>query len=252
MGFICENCQKNFDSGYGTKNRFCSKNCCYAFVAKKGTIVKARNVKVGYCKLCGKKCKNENSLKNHEIRCPKNSKRASKNCGGRKKGKTYKQKNSNYILKCRENKIVPDITPYKSWQGKKHTNEQKNKISESMKIAHAEGRAYHWKRRVSEPSRPEKFLIEVLKNEFQMKENKDYEREVYYHGFFLDFVWKEKKLVIEMDGEQHQTSQVQIERDKRKDALLKAEGFKELRIPWKDCFNNPKDYILKIGVFLNQ
>lgn len=136
------------------------------------------------------------------------------------------------------------------WLGRNHTDAQKQKISEGMKKAHAEGRAGHWIRRVAEPSRPEQFLVEVLKNELQMEEGKDYKREVYFNGFFLDFVWEEKKLVIEMDGEQHQTLKEQVERDKRKDALLKAEGYKEMRIPWKECFHEPKAWIEKIKAFL--
>lgn len=133
-----------------------------------------------------------------------------------------------------------------SFLNKKHTEEQKRKISESMKKAHKEGRAHVWTHRVTEPTRPEQFLIDVLKNELNMECGKDYIRELPYNGFFLDFCWVDRKIVIEMNGEQHQTLQEQIERDKRKDALLKADGYTELRIPWKDCFHNPKEWILKV------
>lgn len=72
------------------------------------------------------------------------------------------------------------------WTGRKHTEESKKKISESMKKAHAEGRSYIWKHRMTEPSRPEQFLIDVLKNELNMECGTDYLREVPYNGFLLD------------------------------------------------------------------
>ena len=134
--------------------------------------------------------------------------------------------------------------------GKHHSDESKKRISDSMKTAHAEDRAYTWSHRTTEPSYPEQFLIKVLKNEFNLECGVDYFREVPFHGYFLDFCFTERKIVIEMDGEQHTRFSDQVERDKRKDALLKDEGYTELRIPWKDCFNNPKEWIGKVANLL--
>lgn len=149
---------------------------------------------------------------------------------------------SYHINHCKENPNKKALY----WEGKCHSEESKKKISDGMKNAHEEGRAYVWKHRMTEPTRPEQFMIDVLKNELNMENGKDYLREVPYNGFFLDFCWIDKKIVIEMDGEQHQRFQEQIEKDKRKDALLKADGYKELRIPWQECFQNPKEWIEKV------
>lgn len=67
--------------------------------------------------------------------------------------------------------------------GKPILEETKKKISESMKKAHAEGRAHNigncrWN---NEPSYSEKFFMEVIANEF---EDKNYTREYPFFGFF--------------------------------------------------------------------
>lgn len=131
------------------------------------------------------------------------------------------------------------------------TDEMRERMSETMKNAHKEGRAFSWadlsKRK--EHSWPEKWLIEVLKNECNLVEGIDYETEVKFHTFSLDFVFPNKK-VIEMDGSQHKVSEYQKDCDKRKDALLQEEGWSELRVDWDYCYTNSKDAIKRIIEFL--
>lgn len=127
------------------------------------------------------------------------------------------------------------------WLNKKHSEESKKKISEGMKNAHKERRAHNigecrWK---CEPSYPEKFFIDVIKNEFQEQK---YVREYYILGYSLDFAWVDKKLEIEIDGDQHEKIENQIH-DQQRDKILEENGWKTLRIKWKDMFNNPKKYI---------
>ena len=52
-----------------------------------------------------------------------------------------------------------------------------------------------------------------------------FRRQVPFRGFILDFVCFEKRLVIEIDGSQHASS----ERDAARDAKLAAEGFQIAR-----------------------
>ena len=130
--------------------------------------------------------------------------------------------------------------------------EKMEAASEKVKLAHKEGRAHNigssrWN---NEHSYPEKWLIRVLENEFQMIENKDYRTELSFGKFSLDFAWPDKKLCIELDGEQHEKFEEQKRRDKEKDALLKERGWRELRISWKDCYSRPKYYISIIGSLL--
>ena len=144
---------------------------------------------------------------------------------------------------------------FPSWLGRVHTEESKRKISESMKKAHAEGRAHNigecrWN---NKPSYPEQWFMKVLLNEFGMELGKDYEREVPFHKFSLDFAWKDKKNCVEIDGEQHERFKEQKRRDEEKDLLLKEEGWLEIRKPWKEIFNEPKKFIEEVrNILLEQ
>lgn len=129
----------------------------------------------------------------------------------------------------------------KGFLNKKLTDEHKKKISDGMKKAHKEHKAHNigecrWK---CEPSYPEQFFMEVIKNEFQ---DQKYIREYYILGYSLDFAWIDKKFEIEIDGEQHEKIENQIH-DQQRDQILRENGWKTLRIKWKEMFNNPKKYV---------
>lgn len=128
--------------------------------------------------------------------------------------------------------------------GKTISEDVRKKISESMKKAHSDGRAHNigecrWK---NEHSRPERWLIGVLQNEFGLTENVDYRTDFQFYKFSLDFAWPERKICIEMDGDQHEKPE-QHRRDMEKDKLLKENDWKFIRIKWKDCCKNPDIYI---------
>lgn len=139
----------------------------------------------------------------------------------------------------------------KNWcDGKNLSEETKKKISNSMKKAHAEGRAHNigqcrWN---NKPSYPEQFFMEVIKNEFQ---DKDYQKEYPFFKYSIDFAWVNKKLAIEIDGQQHQRDEKQKTRDLQKDKLLKENGWKLLRIKWKDMYNDSKFWINKSKLFID-
>ncbi len=138
----------------------------------------------------------------------------------------------------------------KTWLGKNHTQETKDKVSEGMKIAHKEGRAWNigMSRWNNKSSYPEEFFIKVIKNEF---EDKNYQKEYPFGIYSLDFAWVEKKKVIEIDGDQHQRFEEYQERDKRKDKFLQENGWKVLRISWKDMFHNTKEEINRCKKFIS-
>lgn len=131
----------------------------------------------------------------------------------------------------------PDRIPF-SYEGKHLTTEHKAKISSSVKRAHDEGRGHTWKNRWNNPSFAKKWLYSVLDSL-----NVAYKKEMPFYGFFLDVAIKEKGLCIEIDGEQHYDTirfPEQIEIDKRKDDLLKKDGWIELRLRWSDVQKNPE------------
>lgn len=55
-----------------------------------------------------------------------------------------------------------------------------------------------------------------------------------------------------MDGRFHKISEYQKDCDRRKDELLKSEGYEELRIDWEYCFKHPKEIIQKIKEFIGE
>lgn len=119
-----------------------------------------------------------------------------------------------------------------------------------MKTAHAEGRAHNignsrWNH---EPSWPEKWFMRVVENEFK---DKNYVREYPFHGFSLDFAWPDKKLCIEIDGEQHERFPEYRARDARKDSALAAEGWQVLRLKWRNVYQNPKNAIQTARGFID-
>lgn len=167
------------------------------------------------------------------------------------KGKT--KDDDERIAKCgksyHEKVLNGDIIPPQL--GKPHTEETKKKISQSMKLAHSKGIAHNigQSRWNNEPSYPEKWFMEVISNEF---EDKNYIREYSFSKYSLDFAWIDKKLCIEIDGEQHQRFEEYIERDRFKDILLEKEGWKVLRMPWKEVYNNPKLWIEQAKSFIHE
>jgi very-short-patch-repair endonuclease len=62
-----------------------------------------------------------------------------------------------------------------------------------------------------------------------------FRRQVPFQSFVLDFVCFEKRIVIEIDGSQHASSQ----RDMTRDAVLMAEGFRIARYWNNDVLQQP-------------
>lgn len=195
---------------FETRRKLCSHKKEQGHYTYKG----ASRIENGFCKFCERKFSTINAISFHEKHCLKNPNRI-------------------------------------SYKGHRHSDETRKKLSEHMKKLHAEGNAFSWadlsKRK--EPSWPEKWFIEALKNEFGYLENKDYEREIKFYTFSLDFVFPGKK-VIEIDGSQHKRSEYQKDCDRRKDEKLKQDGWKELRIDWDECFKNPKETLQSVKAFL--
>ena len=136
-------------------------------------------------------------------------------------------------------------------KGKPLSDECKLKMSNTMKKRHQLGLACTLSdlRRKEKPSYPEQWLMKVIENE---NLNKNYIREYKFHTFSLDFVWLSDKKVIEMDGRFHKISEYQKDCDRRKDNLLKEEGWKELRIDWEYCCNNTQEIIKQIKEFIGE
>lgn len=133
--------------------------------------------------------------------------------------------------------------------GKPLPEETKIKISNSMKLAHKEGRAWNigksrWN---NKKSYPEEFFTQVILNEF---EDKNFIPEYSIGIYSLDFAWPHKKRGIEINGDQHYRFDEYIERDRRKLDYLSASGWEILIIDWKKMFKDTKTWIHKAKTFI--
>jgi len=128
-------------------------------------------------------------------------------------------------------------------------------ISKSIKKRVDNGSHNGWQSR-NIISYPEQFFIKVLDNnniEFKFNYPINKRKDLYIdepYNYFLDFYFPEKKIALEIDGNQHK---YRTEHDRLRDERLQNVGIKIFRIKWKSINNDKgKEYIKdEIEKFLN-
>lgn len=192
------------------------------------------------CKYCGKVCKNANSLRNHERLCKENPEKQESSWikfnherGAWNKGltkETDERVNKQSKTLTEEYKFGRLVNAIK---GTKHSDEHKKKISESRKqylIEHPDKVPYLINHHSKGDSYPEKYFKEVFDNE-----HVDYKQNYYQCGYFLDFAWLEKKIYLEVDGEQHYLDKRIVEHDKVRTQKLLENGWTCIkRVRWSE------------------
>ena len=194
------------------------------------------------CQFCGKEWKNRNSLCNHERQCKLNPNRQlgvgfTKFNADRKAGLVTSW-NAGLTADSDERvaKHAKAVAEYYAtndafWKGKKHTEETKNKISQSRKqylLEHPDQVPYLLNHS-SKESYPEMYFTELFENE-EINLHKEY----YCLGYFLDFCDPLKKIDIEIDGEQHYVDTKIAEHDKVRNATLEEAGWTVFRVRWAE------------------
>lgn len=180
-----------------------------------------RNISVTYgdyaCKFCGKNMHTTSTgIRLHEMRCLKNPER-----------------------------VLHDYSNQK-------TPEYRQKCSERQKLRHKLGLAKGFPNRSHmKHSYSELWVIGLLKNEYNMEENVHYRTEMPFHQFFLDFAWPDKRLCIEVDGNQHLMPERKA-KDEMKDEMLRNEGWKILRIKWGFITTHKQETKEYIDTFLKE
>lgn len=205
---LCEKCYSQHDGTYGS-GRFCSANCSRSF---------------------------SSSLKREET-----NKKVSKSLKNKKRSKRWIGKDITRNCKFCEIQFQakrPDQVACSRECVRKNgeqslTDEQKLKRSKLMsshaKRRHESGDKIGWSTRSKiDPSYPESIAIKFLDSE-----NIQYVRELPVGRFFIDFAIEKDRIAIEIDGQQHLKPE-RIQSDKRKDDLLKLEGWKVFRIKWPE------------------
>lgn len=114
----------------------------------------------------------------------------------------------------------------------KHTDETKSKLSEIRKkylLENPDKVPYLLNHYSKGPSYPEKYFDEILS-----KSGLIYEKYYRIGLYELDFAFLDKKIDLEIDGSQHILDNRILESDLRRDDYMKINGWKVIRINWKD------------------
>lgn len=157
-------------------------------------------------------------------------------------GQSIRDLCAKYNIKCKEwvrCKLLKGITRNASESGKiAHKNKSESfKLSEEAKAKiraarlkfmeeHPEQTA--WRCSKNNTSYPEKCFIKYLEDR-GIDKKYEIEREKSFFPYFADFAFNEIKLVVEIDGSQHESDKERVERDKKKDELIQSLGWKVIR-----------------------
>ena len=69
-------------------------------------------------------------------------------------------------------------------------------------------------------------------------------------GYEVDAVWRRERLVVEVDGFAFHGSRYAFERDRRKDQRLTAEGWRVLRVTWRQLVDEREAVAARLGAAL--
>ena len=70
------------------------------------------------------------------------------------------------------------------------------------------------------------------------------------HRFEVDLLWEEQRLAIETDGEQTHGTPVAFQRDRLRDQVLVAAGYRTARVTWSQVRNEPTAVVNRIARML--
>ncbi len=70
------------------------------------------------------------------------------------------------------------------------------------------------------------------------------------HGYLVDFIWLEQRLIVEIDGYATHGNRAAFERDHRRDQVLIAAGYRVIRITWRQLIDAPYEVTAHLAVAL--
>ena len=216
---FCKQCNNKFL--YNERHKtFCNASCAASFNNLKRILSNATKEKIS---------------KSLGGRGKKYKKEYKKNCIGCKKEYKTRIKNQKYCSRLCVRKYA----------SKQPEAREKNRQAQLKLVK--EGKHIGWKSRTKKPSYPEQYFIDLFNNE----NINGWKREYKVGAYFIDFAFEKKMIALEIDGKQHWENLDRIERDKRKDKILKEQGWKIFRIKWFNPVNenNKKKLYTKINEF---
>ncbi|MEA2213357.1 MAG: hypothetical protein QOF83_3305 [Solirubrobacteraceae bacterium] len=69
-------------------------------------------------------------------------------------------------------------------------------------------------------------------------------------NFEVDFLWRAQRVVVEFDGFEFHRHRAQFEKDRRRDQVLIAAGFRVIRLTWRQLRDEPMALAVRIGQVL--
>jgi very-short-patch-repair endonuclease len=72
------------------------------------------------------------------------------------------------------------------------------------------------------------------------------------HGYEVDLLWWQQRLVVEVDGYRFHSTRAAFERDRRKDADLQAAGYRVLRFTWRQITKESDAVIARLAQALSR
>lgn len=70
------------------------------------------------------------------------------------------------------------------------------------------------------------------------------------HDFEIDLLWEEQRLAIETDGEGTHGTRAAFQRDRKRDQILTAAGYRTARVTWRQVVDEPNAVIQRIARML--
>jgi very-short-patch-repair endonuclease len=70
------------------------------------------------------------------------------------------------------------------------------------------------------------------------------------HRFEVDLLWDEQRLAIETDGEETHDTRIAFQRDRRRDQILTAAGYRTSRITWQQVVDEPNAVVNRVARML--
>ena len=134
------------------------------------------------------------------------------------------------------------------------TTEIRNKISKSMKVAHAEGHHPGWLSvNLNKKMRtyPEQYFLDSI-NSSNLFNNVTILEKVQFKKYVFDFVVVEAKIDIEIDGGHHSNDAYTIEKDIKRDMLAKESGWRVFRISWVELKNKKEEILKELAKFIEE
>ncbi len=66
----------------------------------------------------------------------------------------------------------------------------------------------------------------------------------------VDMLWRQERLVVEIDGYAFHSSRAAFERDRVRDADLQARGLRVLRVTWRQIRDEPEAVVARVARLL--